>query len=56
MLGTLGSVVDSVLYKLSVSCSRSQRVLSNTHPRLLGGTKDEGTDEAGTVTDSVAPL
>lgn len=37
-------------------CSQSQRALSDTYSRLLGGNKDEGTDEAGTVIDSVVTL
>lgn len=46
--------MDAVLRDFS-PYSQIQIVLSSTYPGLLGGSKDE-TDEAGTVTDSVAPL
>lgn len=47
--------MDPVLRDFSLY-SQSHVVLPNTHPALLGGSKEGGTDEAGTVTDSVATL
>lgn len=55
MLGRMEGVVDPILRTFSLS-RQSQRVLPCTYPGLLGGSKDEGKDEAGTVTDSMAPL